>query len=84
MAQHISIIENSIYSKINEVIHKRFAKKNIGLASLKYEELNSEQYKMFQNCRVFLNRRKINKTEILFEIHYDVVQEQIIDIFLVK
>lgn len=47
MAQHISIIQNNIYPKIADVIQNRFSKKNIGLSSFRYEELKSDDYKLF-------------------------------------
>ncbi|HQA74234.1 hypothetical protein [Flavobacterium sp.] len=84
MAQHISIIENNLFPKIEKAIQSRFSKKNIGLSSFLYEELNSDEYKQFPNCRVFLNKRKIGKQEELFEIHFDTTERKVIDIFLVK
>ena len=45
MAQHISILENKMFPKVTEAIQNRFAKKNIGLSSLWYEELKSNDYK---------------------------------------
>lgn len=84
MAQHISILENKMFPKVTEAIQNRFAKKNIGLSSLRYEELKSNDYKMFPNCRVFLNKRKIGTQEELFEIHFDTNERKVIDIFLIK
>lgn len=84
MAQHISVIQNNIYPKIADAIQNRFSKKNIGLSSFRYEELKSDDYKLFPNCRVFLNRRKIGKKEELFEIHFDIIEHEIVDIFLIK
>lgn len=84
MAQHISIIENNLLPKVKESIQNRFAKQNIGLGSFRYEELKSNDYKLFPNCRVFLNKRKIGKQEGLFEIHFNTEEQKVIDIFLVK
>ncbi len=84
MAQHISIIENNLFPKIGKAIQRRFSKKNIGLSSLRYEELKSDEYKLFPNCRVFLNKRKIGKNEELFEIHFNTLEKKVIEIFLIK
>jgi|GEM_PF-3364631 hypothetical protein len=61
MAQHISIIQNNIYPKIADAIQNRFSKKNIGLSSFRYEELKSDDYKLFPNCRVFFEQTKDRK-----------------------
>lgn len=84
MAQHISIIENNMFPKIVEAIQNRFTKKNIGLSSFRYEELKSNDYKLFPDCRVFLNKRKIGKQEELFEIHFNTNERKVVDIFLIK
>ncbi len=84
MAQHISIIENNMFPQIVEAIQNRFAKKNIGLSSFRYEELKSNDYKLFPDCRVFLNKRKIGKQEELFEIHFNTNERKVVDIFLIK
>jgi hypothetical protein len=84
MAQHISIIENNLFPKVQEAIQSRFAKQNVGLGSFRYEELKSNDYKLFPHCRVFLNKRKIGKQEELFEIHFNTEERKIVDIFLVK
>lgn len=84
MAQHISIIENNMFPQIAEAIQSRFAKKNIGLSSFRYEELKSDDYKLFPNCRVFLNKRKIGNQEELFEIHFNTNERKVVDIFLIK
>ena len=84
MAQHISIIENRLFPKVNEVIQNRFAKRNIGLSSFRYKELKSNDYKMFPNSRVFLNKRKIGKEEETFEIHFNTEEKKVIDIFWIK
>lgn len=84
MAQHISIIENNMFPKIVEAIQNRFTKKNIGLSSFRYEELKSNDYKLFPDCRVFLNKRKIGKQEELFEIHFNTNECKVVDIFLIK
>lgn len=84
MAQHISIIKNNMFPKVAEAIQNRFAKKNIGLSSFRYVELNPDDYKLFPNCRVFLNKRKIGKQEELFEIHFSANERKVVDIFLIK
>ena len=84
MAQHISIIENNMFPQIVEAIQNRFTKKNIGLSSFRYEELKSNDYKLFPDCRVFLNKRKIGKQEELFEIHFNTNERKVVDIFLIK
>jgi hypothetical protein len=84
MAQHISIIENNLFPKIEKAIQNRFSKKNIGLSSFRYEELKSDDYKLFPNCKVFLNKRKIGKQEVLFEIHFNTLEKKVVEIFLIK
>ena len=84
MAQHISIIDNNLFPQIEKAIKSRFSKKNIGLSSFRYEELKSDDYKLFPNCRVFLNKRKIGNQEELFEIHFNTNERKVVDIFLIK
>ena len=84
MAQHISIIENNLFPKIEKAIQSRFSKKNIGLSSFRYEELKSDEYKLFPNCRVFLNKRKIGEKEEIFEIHFNTIEKKVVEIFLIK
>jgi len=84
MAQHISIIQNKIYPDVQESIIKRFSKKNIGLGSFRYKELQSSDYKLKPTDRVFLNERKLKGKEEVFEIHFNTEQNQILDIYLVK
>jgi hypothetical protein len=73
-----------MFPQIVEAIQNRFAKKNIGLSSFRYEELKSNDYKLFPDCRVFLNKRKIGKQEELFEIHFNTNERKVVDIFLIK
>lgn len=84
MAQHISILENDLFPKVKESIINRFSKTNIGLSSLKYEEIKSNEYKLITNSRVFLNKRKIGKSEEIFEIHYNIEEKKVHNIFWVK
>ncbi len=84
MAQHISILENDLFPKVKESIINRFSKANIGLSSLKYEEIKSKEYKLLPNSRVFLNKRKIGKSEEIFEIHYSIEEKKVQNIFWVK
>ncbi len=84
MAQHVSIIENDLFPKVKEAIHSRFSKRNIGLSSFRYEELKPNDYALFPNSKVFLNKRKIGKQEELFEIHFNTEERKVIDIFWIK
>ena len=84
MAQHISLFKNDIYSNIKESIIKRFSKRNIGLGSLRYIELKDIDYKITPNDKVFINKRMINKEEEIFEVHFDIKERKIIEIFWVK
>lgn len=84
MAQHISILNNDFHSEIKTKIIQHFAKRNIGLTSLKYEELKDNDYKLVENDRVFINKRKIKGKEEIFEIHYEPIKHEIIDIFWIK
>ena len=73
-----------MFPQIVEAIQNRLEKKNIGLSSFRYEELKSNDYKLFPDCRVFLNKRKIGKQEELFEIHFNTNERKVVDIFLIK
>lgn len=84
MAIHVSIIRNDFYPKIRESIFKRFAKKNIGLNSFRYQELRDKDYKLCENDRVFLYTRTINREILYFEVHFNTEEQKIIDIFLIK
>ena len=84
MAQHISLFKNEFHKEITDSILNRFSKKNIGLASLKYEEVKDSQYKLCAADRVFINKRKIKGNQEVFEIHFDTNNKKIIDIFWVK
>lgn len=84
MAQHVSLLSNNLYPDVKEKILKRFSKKNIGLASLKYEELKDNSYKILETDRVFLNSRKINGKQEIFEIHFDTKKKELIEIFWIK
>ncbi len=84
MAQHISILENNLYPQIKEQIIKRFSQKNIGLSSLRYEELKDKDYKLSKNDRIFINRRIIKRQEEIFEIHFDTFEHKVHEIFWIK
>tara|TARA_R110002074_G_C12529760_1_gene664803 strand:+ start:1136 stop:1390 length:255 start_codon:yes stop_codon:yes gene_type:complete len=84
MAQHISILKNDFHPKIKEIIIKRFSKKNIGLASLKYQELKNEDFKLNTSDRVFINNRKIKGKQEIFEIHFNSEEKKVEEIFWVK
>lgn len=84
MAQHISILKNDFHTKIKEIIIKRFSKKNIGLASLKYQELKNEDFKLNTSDRVFINNRKIKGKQEIFEIHFNSEEKKVEEIFWVK
>lgn len=85
MAQHISIVDTKEYFKIVDSIYKKFSKGTVGLkTSMKYQELLDEDYKMNKNDRVFLNYRKLKGATEIFEIHFNIEQNKILEIFLVK
>lgn len=84
MAQHISILKNDFHPKIKETIIKRFSKKNIGLASLKYQELKDKDFKLNTSDRVFINNRKIKGKQETFEIHFNSEEKKVEEIFWVK
>lgn len=84
MAQHISILKNDFHTKIKEIIIKRFSKKNIGLASLKYQELKNEDFKLNTSDRVFINNSKIKGKQEIFEIHFNSEEKKVEEIFWVK
>lgn len=83
MAQHIPIIKQNLFPKVQEAIIKRFSKRNIGMVSFRYKALPKE-YALFPNCRVFMNIRKIEKKEEIFEIHFNTEEWKVEEIFLVK
>ncbi|SHG87203.1 hypothetical protein [Winogradskyella jejuensis] len=84
MAQHISILKNDFHPKIKETIIKRFSKKNIGLASLKYQEIKDKDLKINNSDRVFINNRKIKGKQEIFEIHFNSEKNKVEEIFWVK
>lgn len=88
MAQHYSLIHTSSpigkpYQKILDSIKNRLKRGIVGISgSLKFEEL-PKQCRVHPDERVFITERRINGQPEIFEIHYDVKEKQIIDVFLV-
>jgi len=87
MAQHISI-KNSKLKGFQKVYRSICKKANQGLwaisGSLQFEELPYMDYKINPTDRVFVTRRVVNGEREIFELHYDINTQKLLDIFLVK
>lgn len=87
MAQHISILQTkeddlkSLVSSLQNRFHSRI--KSIK-TSLKFIEMKELEYKLHSNDLVFQTVKTVRNKKETLEIHYNIVEEKISDIFIVK
>jgi len=87
MAQHIPIknIKIEAIQKIYKSICRQFEKGVLRVRlSLKYQEIEDEDYKENKDDRVFNTWRTVNGEREAFEIHYNLSKNKITNIYLVK
>jgi hypothetical protein len=86
MAQHISILNSNLkkHQSIVKVIKNQFAKGlNMIKYAIRYDRLDDDY--RFDDYDIVYKYQKLIDSEIeIFEIHFDKINNKIIDIFLVK
>lgn len=85
MAQHIPIQNIKSMQNVYNGICRQFEKgvSSVSL-SLKYQEIDDENFKENKNDRVFNTWRSISGVRESFEIHFDEVNNKITNIYLIK
>lgn len=87
MAQHISIrnLKQKELQKIYESICKNFEKGLFAIqSSLKFQEIFDENFKKSENDKVFATWRNLKNEKETFEVHFDSIKNEIIEIYLIK
>ncbi len=85
MAQHILIQNIGAMRNVYNSICRQFEKgiSNVS-SSLKYQEIENENFKENKNDTVFNTWRTIKGERENFEIHFDAKNKKIINIYLVR
>ena len=85
MAQHIPIQNINTMQAIYKSICQQFDRGISSIASsLKYQEIENENFKENKNDRVFNTWQTVNGKRETFEIHFNIASQKITNIFLVK